>query len=42
MQLMYYLKMSRAEIDAMTVEEWVRAWCHLKHIREEEAKENPK
>lgn len=41
MQLLYYLKMSRAELDAMSPEEWVRAWCHLKHVRQQEAKEKP-
>ena len=42
MQLMYHLKMSQATIDCMDLEEWVRAWCHLKHVRDEEAKEKPK
>jgi hypothetical protein len=42
-QLRYYLHISGEELDRMSMQEWVRQWCHLKHIREEEAKAgNPK
>jgi hypothetical protein len=38
-QLRYYLHISGEELDRMSMSEWVRHWCHLKHIREEELDE---
>ena len=37
MQLRYYLRISQAELDAMSPTEWVRTWCHLRHVRKKEA-----
>ena len=36
-QLRYYLRVSGEELERMSMKEWIRLWCHLKHIREEEA-----